>query len=144
MAALTADNPNSVATERTTLNPPLAANAQLFQGAMVQIVLATGLAVNATKNTTTVTVGFARKGVSNVGGLAGAVRGDVDMGKCLLVDNDTVAPVTWAHLHQPCFVVNNNTVGSDDTATVVAGIVEGLEHNDTKVRISFLHQLPAA
>lgn len=97
---------------------PVAANARIFSGSMVAL-NAAGFAIAAIKTATRVR-GVALAEADNTGGAAGDVGVDIERGPFLFA-NDTVAPVTRAHIGTNVYVVDDNTVGSSATDTIVAG-----------------------
>lgn len=113
---------------------PLAAAAVIFKGALT-VLDADGNAVSATKAEDLTTVGIARKGVDNSGGEAGAKIVEVRKDEAARLKNDAANPVTRAHIGQPCYILDDETVTSLAAGSSIAGTVEDLDDNG--VWISF-------
>jgi len=88
----------------------------------VMVVLQAGWAVTASAAAGLVAVGVSDETVDNTGGANGDKLIKVDR-RVFVLENDTVAPVTRAHIGSDCYILDDITVTSDNTGTSVAGRV---------------------
>jgi len=116
------------------LEVPVAANAVIYQGALV--VLEGGYATAGKTATGLVAIGRAEETVDNTGGNAGAKAVRVRRG-AFKFKNDATDPVGQASLGQTCYVVDDETVAATDgTGTrSPAGKVLGIEADGVWVEI---------
>lgn len=108
MAALTGNRDTAAATGATSITLPVAANARIYQGAIVvtnsslyasPAALATGLCA----------IGRASAEANNTGGAAGAISIKVDRGMFWYA-NHGGDPVTLAALNNTCYLLDDQTV----------------------------------
>lgn len=118
MTALTRNTPRTQVGNGRRFRDPVAASMLIYAGAMVAL-NASGYAVKAVTTATRIR-GVALDEADNSAGAAGAVSVDIERGTFLL-RNDTTNPVTRAHIGTNVYVVDDNTVGSSATSTIVAG-----------------------
>ncbi len=116
------------------LEVPVAANAVIYQGALV--VLEGGYATAGKTATGLVAIGRAEETVDNTGGAAGAKAVRVRRGT-FKFKNDGTDPVGQASLGKTCYIVDDETVAATDgTATrSAAGKVLGVEADGVWVEI---------
>ena len=125
MSALTKVRPKKSRQSRVT--PFQMGVDEIFGGGIV-LVNATGFAVPGAAGVAGVVAGVAEESVDNSGGSAGDeivhVRGSVEYEEFLFA-NDTVAAVAQTHVTNDCYVLDDQTVTSDDDtgANMVAGTV---------------------
>ena len=114
MAALTAprSTPEKVGPERAV---PLAANAKVFQGGMVQIA-ASGYGVAAVATVANVTVGVARETVDNTGGAAGAVSVKTRRGVFRFDNSAAGDAIGRTEIGKTVYAVDDQTVAKTDNA----------------------------
>ncbi len=118
MAALSKNKPRTRVGDGRRFRDPVAAGARIYAGSMVAL-NATGDAVKAVPTATRVR-GVALAEADNTGGLVGAKQVDIERGAFLFANDGTNA-VTRAHIGASVYVVDDNTVGSSATSTIVAG-----------------------
>lgn len=118
MTALSQNAPRTRAGEGRRFRDPLAAATRIFSGSMVAL-NATGFAIRAVPSATRVR-GVAIEEADNTTGAAGDKSVDIERGP-FLFRNDGANAVTRAHIGTNVYVVDDNTVGSLATATIVAG-----------------------
>lgn len=118
MTALTQNSPRTRVGEGRRFRDPVAATMRIFAGSMVAL-NATGFAVKAVTTATRIR-GVALAEADNSTGAAGDISVDIERGAFLL-RNDTTNAVTRAHIGTNVYVVDDNTVGSSATSTIVAG-----------------------
>lgn len=118
MAALVKNAGRTRVGEGRRFRDPVAAAVRIFSGSMVAL-NATGFALPAVPTATRVR-GVALAEADNSTGAAGDTFVDIDRGPFLFA-NDTANPVTRAHIGASVYVVDDNTVGSSATGTIVAG-----------------------
>lgn len=114
MAALTAprNTPQSLGGQRSI---PLAANAKVFAGGMVQVAASTfGVAAAAVAANTT--VGRAEATVDNAGGANGEKSVKVKVGIFRFANSAAADLVTRARIGKPVYVVDDQTVAATDNA----------------------------
>lgn len=123
MVALTAprSTPQGLGRARTI---PLAANAKVFAGAMVQVA-ASGFGVAAVATAANVTIGRAEATVDNTGGINGAVTVKVKPGLFRYANSAGGDLITRAMIGSPCYVVDDQTVAatSNSSARPKAGTI---------------------
>jgi len=114
MAALTAprSTPEKIGPERAV---PLAANAKVYQGGMVQIA-ASGYGVAAVATAANVTVGMARETVDNTGGAAGAVSVKTRRGVFRFGNSAAGDAIGRTEIGKTVYVVDDQTVAKTDNA----------------------------
>lgn len=114
MAALAAprNTPEKVGSE---LAIPLAANAKIYQGGMVQINNG-GYGVAAAATATSVTVGRASETVDNTGGAAGAVSVKVRRGIFRYANSAAGDLIARTEIGKTVYVVDDQTVAKTDNA----------------------------
>lgn len=113
---------------------PVAASTIIYKGALT-VLDAQANAVPATKAEGLVPLGICRTGVDNSGGAAGERLVEVRTDEAAKLRNDAANPVTRAHIGQPCYILDDETVTALAEGTSVAGRVEDLDDNG--VWISF-------
>lgn len=118
MAALTKNTGRTRVGDGKRFRDPLAAATRIFAGSMVAL-NATGNAIRAVPTATRVR-GVALAEADNTSGAAGAASVDIERGPFLFA-NDATNAVTRAHIGASVYVVDDNTVGSLATGTIVAG-----------------------
>ena len=118
MAALTRNSPRTRAGEGKRFRDPVAAASRIFSGSMVAL-NATGYAIKAAPTATRVR-GVALAEADNTSGAAGDQGVDIERGPFLFANSGTNA-VTRAHIGTNVYVVDDNTVTSSSTDTIVAG-----------------------
>jgi len=110
MTALT-DDKRTIWRNGSALAVAVAANAVIYQGAMVQR-NAAGYAVPATATAANVMMGIADSTVDNTGGANGDIDVALTRNRIVLLVNDGTNPVTIAHRMLDCYVVDDQTVSS--------------------------------
>lgn len=123
MAALSAarNTPQAIGRMRTI---PLAANAKVYAGGMVQVAASTyGVAASATA--ANITVGRAENTVDNTGGANGAASVKVKAGIFRYANSAAGDLITRAMIGLPCYVVDDQTVAatSNSNARPKAGTI---------------------
>ena len=118
MTALTKNTPRTRVGEGKRFRDPVAAATRIYAGSMVAL-NATGFAIKAVTTATRIR-GVALAEADNTEGAAGDGFVDVERGPFLLA-NDVTNPVTRAHIGANVYVVDDNTVGSSATSTIIAG-----------------------
>lgn len=118
MTALTKNAPRTRLTHGRRFVDPVAATTRIFAGSMVAL-NASGYAIKAVTTATRIR-GVALAEADNSTGTAGAIGVEIERGPFLMA-NDTTNPVTRAHIGTNVYVVDDNTVGSSATSTIVAG-----------------------
>lgn len=114
MVALTAarNTPAALGDDREV---PLAANAKVYAGGMVQIAASTyGVAASATA--ANMTIGRAEETVDNTGGANGAVSAKVRRGVFRFANSAAGDLITRAHIGKSVYVVDDQTVAATDNA----------------------------
>ena len=123
MVALTThrNTPAALGDERQA---PVAANARIFLGAMVQI-NAAGFAIQGSATAANVTIGRAEVAVDNTGGANGALTVDVRRGRFRYVNSAAGDLIARTEIGKPCYVVDDQTVAKTNNAGArpVAGTV---------------------
>lgn len=114
MAALAAprNTPEKVGSERAV---PLAANAKVYQGGMVQINNG-GNGVAASATVANVTIGRAAETVDNTGGAAGAVSVKVRRGIFRFANSAAGDLIARTEIGKTVYVVDDQTVAKTDNA----------------------------
>lgn len=118
MTALAKNTPRIRIGEGLRFRDPLAADVHIFKGSMVAL-NASGNALPAVPTATRVR-GVALSEADNIDGSAGDVTVDIERGPFLFANAGT-NPVTRAHIGTNVYVVDDNTVTSSSTDTIVAG-----------------------
>jgi len=118
MAALTQNSPRTRVGDGRRFRDPVAAATRIFAGSMVAL-NASGNAIRAITTATRVR-GVALAEADNTGGAAGDIGVDIERGP-FLFRNAASGAVTRAHIGTSVYVVDDNTVGSVATDTIVAG-----------------------
>lgn len=118
MTALTKNAPRTRLTHGHRFRDPVAAATRIFAGSMVAL-NGSGYAIKAVTTATRIR-GVALAEADNSDGAAGAIGVEIERGPFLMA-NDTTNAVTRAHIGANVYVVDDNTVGSSATSTIVAG-----------------------
>lgn len=123
MPALTQDR-NTLRREGQQIEPPVAANARIFAGAMVAI-NAAGFAVPASVSATLKSAGVAEARADNTGGANGAIRVHLRKGPHRVGNSSAADAITLAELGTDCFLVDDQTVAKTSATNTrsVAGKV---------------------
>lgn len=136
MVTLTAarNTPAAIGDERQV---PVAANAVIFQGGLVQI-NATGFAVPATATAANVTIGRAEDSVNNTGGANGAQVVCARRGRFRFANSAAGDLITRSDIGKPCYVVDDQTVAKTNNAGArpVAGTVYDVDAQGVWVEIA--------
>lgn len=123
MAALAAarNTPAALGDVRTI---PLAANAKVYQGGMVQIAAASGYGVAAVATAANMTMGRAEATVDNAGGVNGAASVQVRRGVFRFANSAAGDLITRTEIGKTVYVVDDQTVAktSNTGARPAAGI----------------------
>lgn len=122
MAAATADR-NTQRREGDLFSYPVAADAVIPAGVIVGL-NAGGFAGSAVEASVGV-LGRSEEAVNNTGGANGAINIEVRKGR-FLFENDTVAPVTQAHVGQQAALLDNQTVAAPGGDGPNAGRIEAV------------------
>ncbi len=128
MTALTADR----ATPRRhglNLGLPLAANAVVWQGAMVAVSTTTGYATKGATSTTLRGVGVALQRVDNTGGADGAKSIEVERGCWAFANSTSTDAIGRGDIGQSCYMVDDQTVAKTNGGGTrgVAGVVTDVD-----------------
>lgn len=109
----------------------VAASTKIPAGALVGL-NASGFAINAADASGCKVIGVAPETVDNSGGAAGDLTISPLIGAFSGFKNDATNPCTIAHVNKTVWVVDNQTVGSDDgTNNVKAGLLLGINADGT-------------
>lgn len=119
MTALTKNTPRTRVGEGQRFRDPVAAATRIFAGSMVAL-NAAGNAIRAIPTAVRVR-GVALEEADNTSGAIGDQTVDIERGRAFLFSNDATNAVTRAHIGASVYVVDDNTVGSLATGTIVAG-----------------------
>lgn len=114
MPALTQDR-NTLRRDGAQMEPPLAANARIFGGALVAI-NAAGYAVAGITALGLVGAGAALLRADNTGGAAGAIRVCLSKQPHQFGNSVAADAITLADLGKDCFIVDDQTVAKTDGA----------------------------
>lgn len=114
MTALTQDR-NTLRRDGAQMEPPLAANARIFAGALVAI-NAAGNAVAGSSATGLTGAGVAQQRADNTGGIAGAIRVRLSKQPHQFGNSAAADAITLADLGKDCFIVDDQTVAKTDGA----------------------------
>lgn len=115
----------------------VAAATKIPAGALVAL-NASGYAINAADAANAKVIGVAPETVDNSAGSAGALTITPLIGAFTGFVNDGTNPCTIAHVGRTVWVVDNQTIGSDNgTNEVKAGILLGIE-SDGKLRVNII------
>ena len=133
MAPLTADR-NTPYIDGDLLEQPVAASAVIHAGALV-VANASGYVAPGSTATPLTALGRAEEAVDNTGGSNGDVKARIRRGKAFRFANDGANAVTQAHLGKDCYIVDDQTVSSDNTGRSVAGKVLGVDSDGVWVYI---------
>lgn len=112
MTALTQDR-NTLRREGAQMEPPLAANARIFGGALVAI-NAAGYAVAGSTSASLTGAGVAERRADNTGGTAGAIRVRLSKLPHQFGNSAATDAITLADLGKDCFIVDDQTVAKTD------------------------------
>jgi len=114
MAALTAprNTPQAIPEKRTV---PVAANARIFQGALVQINNA-GFAVPGSATAANVAIGRAEQPADNTGGANGAISIDVKRGVFRFANSAAGDLIARTEIGKTVYVVDDQTVAKTNNA----------------------------
>lgn len=112
MTALTQDR-NTLRRQGAQMEPPLAANARIFGGALVAI-NAAGYAVAGSTSPTLTGAGVAEHRADNTGGAAGAIRVRLSKQPHQFGNSAAADAITLADLGMDCFIVDDQTVAKTD------------------------------
>ena len=118
MTALAKNTPRTRVGLGLRFRDPVAAATRILAGSMVAL-NAAGNAISAVPTATRVR-GVALDEADNTSGAIGDKSVDIERGPFLFA-NDTTDAVTRAHIGASVYVVDDNTVGSSATGTIVAG-----------------------
>lgn len=131
MAALTGERDTvEIGRDARCIAVPVKTGVTIYQGAFVALD-AEGYAVPARKAQGLTAVGRARKTVAGAeGSMVEAERG------VFVWDNDAENPVTRAHLLQPCYLLDDQTVTASPTGASVAGLVVRADANGVAVQVT--------
>lgn len=108
MAALTQDR-NTLRRDGLQIEPPVAAGARIFTGALVAI-NAAGLAVQGATSATLAGAGTALAPADNTLGADGALRVRVDRRPARFANSAAADAITLADIGKDCFIVDDQTV----------------------------------
>lgn len=114
MTALTQDR-NTRRRDGVQIEPPVAANARVFAGALVAI-NAAGYAVAGITALGLVGAGAALQRADNTGGTAGAIRVRLSKQPHHFGNSAAADAITLADLGKDCFIVDDQTVAKTDGA----------------------------
>lgn len=114
MTALTQDR-NTLRRDGAQMEPPVAANARIFGGALVAI-NAAGYAVPGSTATGLASAGVAQHRADNSGGAAGAIRVRLSKTPHQLGNSEAADAITLADVGKDCFIVDDQTVAKTDGA----------------------------
>jgi len=133
--ALTAERKtNEVALGGKTLVLPVAAEATIYQGALVA--LKGGYAVPAEKAANLIAAGRAEETITN-SGADGAATITVTRGAFIFDNTATAAnKLGAAHVLKPCYIEDDHTVTALATGSSIAGLVVGFEDGGVAVEIN--------
>ena len=112
MTALTQDR-NTLRCDGVLLEPPVAANARIFGGALVAINSA-GYAVPGSTATGLATAGVAQHRADNTGAIAGAIRVRLSKMPHQFGNSASTDAITLADVGKDCFIVDDQTVAKTD------------------------------
>ena len=112
MSALTQDR-NTLSRNGDQAEPPVAANARIFGGALVAI-NAAGLAVPGSTALGLKGAGVAERRADNTGGTAGAIRVRLSRRPAQFANSAAADAITLADLGADCFIVDDQTVAKTD------------------------------
>lgn len=134
MSALTKDR-NTPSRTGKTLILPVAANTQIFAGAIVAV-NASGNAVPGSAATTLKAAGRSEENVNNNPGAAGAQTVKVERG-VFKFDNSATDPVTAAQILSTCYIVDDHTVAATNGTNTLsaAGKVLDVETDGVWIEI---------
>jgi len=107
---------------------PVAANAKIFQGAMVAI-NATGFATKGAVATTLRGIGVAQATVDNTSGIDGALSVPVRRGAWQMLNSASTDQITRADIGANCYIVDDQTVAKTNGGATrsVAGTVADVD-----------------
>lgn len=136
MVALTAARLATAQRDGIEFSRQVAANARIFEGALVCL-SATGFATPGATATTLKADGVARETVDNTGGANGAVRVTVRKGVFPFVNSAAGDAITIADIGTDCFIVDDQTVAKTNGTNTrsVAGRVVDVDSAGVWVRI---------
>ncbi|MDK3025573.1 hypothetical protein QO239_23545 [Cupriavidus taiwanensis] len=109
MPALTSDR-NTTSRAGIDFEFPVAANTNIFAGAIVAIDSATSTATKGATATTLKAVGIAQERADNTGGAAGAIRVKVRRGLWHVANSAAADQITLADVGADCYLVDDQTV----------------------------------
>ena len=135
MAALTKAR-NTVKRDGARFSRPVAADAVIYQGALVCL-SATGFATPGATATTLTADGMAKESVDNTDGANGAVNVEVERGVFRLENSAAADAITAAEIGDNCYIVDDQTVAKTDgsSARSIAGKIEDVDAQGVWVRI---------
>lgn len=113
MAALTAPRSTPEKLSPRTRVVPVAANAKIFAGGMVQI-NASGFAVAGTATVANITLGRAKASVDNTGGANGAITVEVERGVFLYANSASTDLIARTEINKTIYLVDDQTVAKTD------------------------------
>ena len=108
MTALTQDR-NTLRRDGVQTEPPVAAGARIYGGALVAI-NAAGFAVPGSTATGLTGAGVAEQGADNTGGSAGAIRVRLNRLPHCFGNSDSADAITLADVGSDCYIVDDQTV----------------------------------
>ncbi len=136
MAALTKERDTpEIANGGRRVSLPVKSGTTIYQGALVA--LEDGFAVPAKKAAGLIAAGRAEETVSNFGA-DGAVLVNVSRGIFVYANSAAAADkVSEAHLLQPCYIEDDQTVTASAAGSSVAGLVIRVDENGVAVEIGY-------
>lgn len=105
---------------------PVSAGVKIFEGALIAATAA-GFAQPGTSAANLTVLGRAESDVDNSAGADGDKLVTARLDLAFRYDNDSVAPVTRAHLMADCYIKDDHTVSSDNTDRSRAGKVVDID-----------------
>jgi len=136
MTALTQDR-NTLRRDGNQMEPPVAANARIYGGAMVAI-NAAGYAVRASADATLKTAGVSEHRADNTGGANGDIRVRLRKSVFQLGNSAAGDAITLADIGATCYVVDDQTVAKTSSTNTrpAAGTVFDVDADGVWVKFS--------
>lgn len=143
MAALTKERDTpEIANGGRRISLPVKGGAMIYQGALVA--LENGFAVPAAKAAGLIAAGRAEETIANPGA-DGAVSVQVSRGIFVYANSTAAADrVSAAHLLQPCYIEDDQTVTAAAAGSSVAGLVIRVDESGVAVEVGYGLAAPAA
>lgn len=134
MAALSSERTDLKEQDGRNHRYPVAADAVIYQGAIVAI--DSGYLVAASTATGLAVVGIASQSVDNTGGANGALWCEVKRGVFTMKNSAAADEITLSEIGSACYVVDDQTVAKTDGGATrsAAGVVHDLIGTDLYVR----------